>query len=1364
MPPFPIVGIGASAGGLEAFTQLLGALPRDTGMAYVIIQHLDPKHASQLPQVLARTTTMPVLAITHGLRVKPNHVYVIPPNVSMTIEGGVLLLAPRVSGDRVMPIDRFLSSLAETHDGLAIGVILSGTGSDGTVGLQAIKAGGGLTFVQDERSAKHGGMPHSAAGVADFVLRPSRIAAELAQVARRSYGAHTDGPVTEPGLREGVADIASVLRALRAATGVDFSRYKGATVRRRLARRMFLLKLDDVGEYARRLREKPDEAQALHDEILIHVTGFFRDTEGFEALKQSVFPSLVRGRAEDDPIRIWVPGCATGEEAYSLLICLMEVLAAEGRTFPIQMFATDLSAAAITRARAGGFPATIEAEISAERLQRFFVQADGRYHINKAIRDSCVFAQHDLTRHPPFSKLDLISCCNVMIYLDTALQDRLIPLFHYALKPTGFLKLGPSETVGRFTNLFSTVDKKHKIYASRPGASAYPAGLAIPRDGLVSAPAGAPVREAGGSSSGIEREADRLVLGRYAPVGVVVNAAMEIVQVRGRTGPYLEATPGSASLNLFRMAREGLQGALRQSVQQAVKRGTRVRTEGVRIKTNGGTRDVSIEVLPMIGTPDDAARRHYLILFFEATTRPTGPAPKASARERAPRPRTAIGREVASLTRELAEARRRIQATSEEHEAAVEELRAATEEAQSSNEELQSANEELETSKEEIQATNEELSTVNDELSNRNVELRQLSDDLGNVLASTHIPIIMVTPDLRIRRVTPITERVLNVAPSDVGRPIGNLRLSVDVPDLEVVLRDAIETLTIQEREVQARDGRWYLVRARPYRTSDNRIDGAVLSYVDVDDMKRNLEATTTARDQAQAIIETVREPLVILHDLRVVTANRSFYTTFRTTPEQTERRSLLEISNRQWDSPRLRMLLEKVVSRDEIFEDFEVEQEFEGIGRRTMLLNARRVLPTVGESPHVLLAIEDVTEARRLAAAEATLQGQAMQAEAGASRAKDRFIAILSHELRTPLNAMLGWSRMIRSKKLAPAATEQAMEVIERNATLQARLIEDLLDVSRIIAGTMDFDTRPLIVAPAVRSILTTMRPEAGARGVQLEAALDEQAGAILGDPARFQQIVGNLVSNAIKFTPRGGRIDVRLARRGSTVEISVADTGDGIAPERLAGIFDTFGVVHSTTRAHGGLGLGLAIVRQLVELHGGKVKAESAGLGQGSRFTVTLPVTEEQPDADAEIGPASARVAAADHPTALEGIRVLVVDDEADARELMRAILAQFGAAVTVAATARAALETLKGGSFDVLVSDIAMPGEDGYDLIRKVRALDPRQGGWIPALALTAYARVEDRLGTIAAGYQEHAAKPIEPGELVSVIATLAQRGPS
>src|SRR5712692_7096451 len=808
-PTFPIVGIGASAGGLEAFSQLLKELPADTGMAFVLVQHLDPKHESQLPEVLSRTTAMPVLAITDRLRVEPDHVYVIPPNADMTIGGGVFALTPRAKVDHYRPIDHFFNSLAQEQEGRALGVVLSGTGSDGTLGLRAIKAEGGITFVQDAKSAKHSGMPQSAAAVADFVLPPAGIARELARISGHAYVNQALPSPTGAGPPEEGADVSAVLRVLRTATGVDFAQYKPASIRRRIARRMLLGKIDDLATYAGYLRQTPHEAQALYDDILIKVTEFFRDPEGFEALRLRVFPSLVKGRDADEPIRIWVPGCATGEEAYSLVICLLEFLGETDSHLPIQMFATDLSAAAVTRARAGTFSASIENDVSADRLRRFFVRTDGRYRVSKAIRDVCVFAQQDLTRDPPFSKLDLISCSNVLIYLNAALQERLLPILHYALKPTGFLKLGPSETVGRFTNLFSAVDKKHRIYARKPGPSGH-LGFGLTVGDRIAAPAGEKQKEEGWSAAAIEKEADRLILGRYAPAGVVVNADMEIVQFRGKTGPYLEATPGAASLDLFKMAREGLSSALRQAVQRAAKSGGPLKAEGLRVKTNGGTREVSLEVIPM-GSAERVKGRHHLILFFEEGV---GGVPPVPARGRAPKLRPAGERRAEELA-----AAQRLQAISEEHEAALEELRAATEEAQSSNEELQSTNEELETSKEELQATNEELTTVNDELNNRNVEMSQVSNDLGNLLTSTHVPIIMVGADLRIRRMTPVTERALNLAPGDVGRPIGHLRLSVEVPDLEALLREVIETLTVQEREVEARDGRWYSVRVRPYRT-----------------------------------------------------------------------------------------------------------------------------------------------------------------------------------------------------------------------------------------------------------------------------------------------------------------------------------------------------------------------------------------------------------------------------------------------------------------------------------------------------------------------------------------------------------------
>ena len=1257
-----------------------------------------------------------------------------------------------------MPIDHFFRSLAQELEGRAIGVVLSGTGSDGTLGLRAIKAEGGITFVQDEQSAKHSGMPQSARAIADFVLPPAAIARELGRIGGHLY-VNRIPPAAGPGQPEDEANVGAVLRVLRTATGVDFSQYKPASVRRRIARRMLLKKIDDLATYVRNLRQTPDEARALRDEILIQVTGFFRDPEGFTALRRSVFPSLVKGRAEDEPIRIWVPGCATGEEAYSIVICLMEYLGEQGRTLPIQMFATDLSAAAVTQARGGRFPTSIENEVSADRLRQFFIKTDGRYQISKAIRDACVFAQQDLTRDPPFSKLDLISCSNVLIYLSAALQERVIPVLHYALKPTGFLKLGSSESVGRSTNLFSVLDKKHKVYARKPGPSAR-LGFGVSGGDRVAAPARAEEREAGWSAAAIETAADRLVLGRYAPAGVVVNADMEIVQFRGKTGPYLEATPGAASLNLFKMARESLPSALRQAVQRAAKTGNPVRAAGLRVEANGGVREVSVEVIP-IGPAEGAKGRHHLILFFEERARGTA---TAAASERGPGATRAGEPRAAQLTRELAEARQHLQAISEEHEAGIEELRAATEEVQSSNEELQSTNEELETAKEELQATNEELTTVNDELNSRNVELSQISDDLANLLTSTHVPIIMVSLDLRVRRLTPVTERVLTVAPGDVGRPISDLRLSVEVPGLEALLREVIETLTVQEREMQGRDSRWYSVRVRPYRTADNKIDGAVISFVDIDALKRGLDQTKQARDQAQAIVATVREPLVILDaDLRVVTANRAFYTVFQVAREDTEGRSIFDLSHRQWDIPRLRTLLEEVLPQDNAFENFEVEHDFASIGRRSMLLNGRRVLSENGQPALILLAIEDVTETKRTEATRAALdREQAARAEAeAATRAKDAFLAILSHELRTPLNAMLGWTRMLRTQKLDPATAARGLEVIERNTQLQARFIEDLLDVSRIIAGTLRLEARPVMVAPAVKAALTATRSTAEAKGIRLESTLDETAGPVRRDPVRLQQILWNLVSNAIKFTPSGGRVEVGLARRGSAVEVSVRDTGEGIEAEQLAQIFTPAALTHSSRQPKVGLGIGLSIVRHLVELHGGAVHAASAGPGQGATFTVTLPITDERPAGPAEAAGVAARAWESGRLPALNGVRVLVVDDEGDARELMSAILAQCGAEVTAAATAQSALAALEQTPFDVLVSDIAMPEDDGYDLIRNVRALEAERGGRIPALALTAYARVEDRAAAISAGYQQHAAKPIEPAQLATAVAILAGR---
>jgi two-component system CheB/CheR fusion protein len=675
-----------------------------------------------------------------------------------------------------------------------------------------------------------------------------------------------------------------------------------------------------------------------------------------------------------------------------------------------------------------------------------------------------------------------------------------------------------------------------------------------------------------------------------------------------------------------------------------------------------------------------------------------------------------------------------------------------------SNEERPSTSEEPQTSKAKLQATNAELSTVNDDLGNRNLELTRLSDDLSNVLTSAHVPMIIVGPDLRIRRMTQASERGLNLTTSDIGRPIGHLRLGVEFPDLEAMVREAIETPVPVEREVQASDGRSYSVRVRPYRAAGNRIEGAVVSFIDIDDLKRTEREVREAHDVAQATFETVREPLVTLDaSLHVVQANRSFYETFRVTPAATEGTFIYDLGNRQWDIPELRRLLEEILPRDTVVSDFEVEHTFEGLGRRTMRLNARLVLRATEKDPLILLAIEDVTAAKELERTRAALveREQALRAVAEqATQAKDQFLAVLSHELRSPLQSMLGWVRVLRSRRHPTALTERALEAIERNTVLQARMIEDLLDVSRITAGVLQLDLEPMLVASAVATVIENMRPAADSKGIRLVVSNEDGAGPIQGDPARVQQVIGNLVSNAMKFTPRGGRIEVLIARRGSEIEIEVSDTGAGISADQLPQVFAPFGT-EPRTGSQGGLGLGLGIARHLAELHGGSLTAASAGLGQGATFSVTLPlaverlVVEETPD----------RAAISSATEGLAGRHVLVLEDDADVREVITVMLEESGGVVTAFATVVAALREIERSRPDVLLSDLSMPERDGYDFIRSVRALDLAHGGSIPAIALTASASTRDRERVMAAGFQRYLAKPIDLPELVAAIVGLA-----
>jgi two-component system CheB/CheR fusion protein len=618
---------------------------------------------------------------------------------------------------------------------------------------------------------------------------------------------------------------------LHAAYAVDFSLYRHTTVRRRILRRMVLSKAETLRAYLQLLRESPAEAAALHHDVLVHVTQFFRDPEAFEALQRTAFPKLLEARTADGPIRVWVPGCSTGEEVYSLAIALLEVMASHRVALPFQIFGTDVSDTALATARAGTYIENIAADVSRERLGRFFTRAGNRYRISKAIRDRCVFARHDITRDPPFSRLDLISCRNLLIYLEPALQRRLVPLFHYALEPTGYLMLGTSETVREPSELFSLVDKNNKIYTR--SAARTPAGL-LELPGVAKRspepPTDGPAEHARGASDA-QREADRIVMSRYAPPGVVVDADLVILQFRGHTGPYLEPAPGEASLDVLKMAREGLKLDLRSAIQKARRGDAPVRVAGIRLLEGTEERVVSLEVIPLEAGGNAAAGRWLLVLFEEQGDAPR-PRSKA-ARGRAQREASAGGE--SELERELAATKDYLRTTIDEHEAVSEELQSANEELLSSNEELLSINEELATAKAELQSANEELTTLNQELGNRNAELNRLNDDLGSLLSSVNIPIVMLGNDLRVRRFTPQAERIFNLIPSDVGRPIGDIKPRIDAPDLEQLLVEVIDTASARERDVQDREGRWYSLRVRPHRTADDKGDGAVVLLLDAD-------------------------------------------------------------------------------------------------------------------------------------------------------------------------------------------------------------------------------------------------------------------------------------------------------------------------------------------------------------------------------------------------------------------------------------------------------------------------------------------------------------------------------------------------
>jgi two-component system CheB/CheR fusion protein len=958
--PFPIVGIGASAGGLEAFGSLLSALPANSGLAFVFVQHLDPQHESVLPELLARFTSMPVITVLDGMKVEPDSVYVIPPNTSIELQDGTLRLASREPGLH-LPIDIFFRSLAAVQGSRAIGVVLSGNASDGSMGVRAIKAECGITFAQSEETARFGGMPRNAVstGAIDYILGPAEIGRELSAIARHPFLIPSrDGDSRSETLPDGDGELRRIFALLYGATKVDFSRYKTTTVRRRIGRRMMVLHIDEMAEYARYVEHHPAELRDLYRDLLISITSFFRDPDTFTALQQSLLETLSARPQSGDLVRVWVPGCATGEEVYSLAICLSEILQENRLLSTVQLFGTDISDLALERARRGFYPVAIEEAVSPERLRRFFTKIDTGYQINKAIRETCIFASHDLTRDPPFSNLDLVSCRNLLIYLEQKVQRHVLPVFHYALKPAGLLLLGSAESIAAAPDMFDVVDQQHKIYRRKSVPTQLPGDMSVSGPHMGNPPA----VETGSATLELQRRLERVIQSKYSPDGVLIDSDFQIIQFRGRTGAYLDPSPARNGLNVLRIAREELVLPLRRAVQTALETNASVRERGVELQSASEAVRVTLEVTPIPAV--DSERRYLLVVFAReksSVASAAGNSPLLSSQQPL--------EDVEDLARELRETRDSLRNVTEQFETHAEELQAANEEARSANEELQSTNEELRTTKEELQSANEELTTVNEELQSRNSELSATNGDLINLLGAVTVSIVMVDGDLRVRRFNTAAAALLDLHPLDIGKPVGHIRGRIETPRLELQVKLVIETLHAISEEVQDAQGRWYALHIRPYRTIDDRIAGAVITLQDVDPLKRGLQAAEEARDYAEGIIETVREPLIVLDsDLRVQRATQAFYESFLVTREETVGRFIYDLGNGQWNDARLRELIGAALFRSEPFHDFELIHDFPHIGVRTVRLNGRRILLPHSQQRMLLLSIEDVTERRELA------------------------------------------------------------------------------------------------------------------------------------------------------------------------------------------------------------------------------------------------------------------------------------------------------------------------------------------------------------------------------------------------------------
>ncbi|WP_260854493.1 CheR family methyltransferase [Paraburkholderia sp. BCC1884] len=1349
---FPVVGIGASAGGVQALLRFFENAPSDMGMAFVVVLHLSPDHASSADQVLQHATRMPVSQVQHPVQVEKNHVYVISPSNDLALDDGHLtpteMDRPR---GRPIAIDLFFRSLADTHRERAIAIVLSGTGADGATGIGRIKEQGGVTIAQAPSDAEYPEMPQNAlaTGMIDIALPAADMPRKLRELADNARSIRLpdadDEPDTHAVKRPDPASVAErallgVLATLRARTGHDFRHYKRATILRRIERRLQVNGIPDLQAYQDYVLTHPDETPALLKDMLIGVTNFFRDRETFEVVEREIVPKLFHKKSEDDPVRAWVAGCATGEEAYSLAMLLADH-PDRHEGIPVQLFATDIDERAIAFARAGLYPESIAADVGSQRLRQFFTSERSHFRVTKAIREKVLFAVHNVLRDPPFSRVDLVSCRNLLIYLDRSVQTQVLQMFHFALQPGGYLLLGSSESAEAAGDLFTAVDKKHRIYRANVVASTVRPPISLPavQHGNVMTVANVGVAPALPQTLPFSALHHR-ILELYAPPSVVVDTDANILHMSEHAGRYLRFVRGEPSYNLIMLVHPALRLQLRATLFQALRNGAEAATAPIEFTAEASVR---IVVRPYRRTED--APEFALVLFEEVDAH--------SAASTRGQPGTPVAQDslLVHLEDELHRTKQELRSTVEQSEASTEELKASNEELQAINEELRAATEELETSKEELQSLNEELFTVNAELQAKIEETGKAKDDLQNLIASTGIATLFVDREMRIKRYTPAATELFNVIPSDVGRPLHDITHRLQWPQLGEDTVAVFESLQLIEREVRGTDGRWFLTRLSPYRTNDDHIDGAVLTIVDVSALRRAEQLVRAGEESLRLAAQSTNDFAIIVQDIdgRVVTWNKGAERIFGYSESEVTGQPLDRIY-----LPEEREANEPAIERRRAQHDGRAEDERWYVHKSGARLYCSGVITPVASESFSGFAkiVRDLTQRKgteELEQRKISLERSVRQKLEAASRLKDEFLAVLSHELKNPLNLIHVKADMLER---APSAqglpvVRDAADAIRRSVISLAKIIDDLLDLSRVRTGKLTLERRRVDIAAIVASVAGSMEADALAHQVSVSLEGVSEPLVIDADAVRFEQILWNLLSNAVKFTPPGGRITLKLSREDRYACIEVRDTGRGIEPVFLPNVFDMFSQAEGSHRRHsGGLGIGLALVKQLAEMHGGRVEAESQGVGKGARFRVWLPAESTAVRSESSETPGDV--------TLLKGMRILLVDDAVESLQAFQTLLEMEGAQVWPQTNGADALSVAAQQPFDLILSDIGMPGMDGYELIAALRKLPATAA--VPALALTGFGRPQDATRAIRAGYDGHLGKPVSLQALLDKIA--------